>query len=258
MIEDNKSSWGEQLLISFIFFILLMFISAFMTDASLIAQGSIQLIYSLIVLIESWRLLGTNRIFKKHLMANKQMITTELIMGIILGMFVVLEALPFHFYHSSKVLIGAGILALASAITEEYIFRGLFTAAIIQLINYYNNIKFKMTVTALITSFLNASLIALPYILGMINMSPTNFYVTFGLDFLLALLYFCVRIATNALIWVTGLHFIIVFALDTVVNTFTGGIIVAATVMLAILSIIPALVYLNLVDHRLLSLKPAR
>ncbi|WP_054748666.1 hypothetical protein [Lentilactobacillus rapi] len=72
MIEDSKSSGGEQILVAIILFIFQMFISAFVSDASLVSNGTIQLIYSIFVLFETWHLLGTGRIFKKNIVANKK------------------------------------------------------------------------------------------------------------------------------------------------------------------------------------------
>lgn len=258
MIEDSKSSGGEQILVAIILFIFQMFISAFVSDTSLVSNGTIQLIYSIFVLFETWHLLGTGRIFKKNIVANKKMIhyASMIICGLVV--FIFLQDLPFHFAHSSKMLVGAGILALSSAISEEYIFRGLFTSAILKIIEYYDSISFKITVTALITSFLDASLIAVPYILGMTKLSLTVFGLEFGLNLLLSLVFFCVRMMTNGFRWCVGLHFMVDLMLSiTTTNPLTNPVIGGLLAIVACLLLGGLFIYLNLIDHQLLTAESA-
>ncbi|KRM05292.1 metal-dependent membrane protease [Liquorilactobacillus ghanensis DSM 18630] len=206
MLFKNRWSWGRQIYWGVMLFLLFFFLSLFFYDTSLTFKTTANFIIAIVALLIAYYALGSFKIFKKNLLWTQSSWIWRWIILIVVIILLLVEQVPTNILQvlQSKFLILNTMTALAAAILEEAIFRGLFFSGFLGHAIYESS-TYKLTKAALYSALIFGFL----HLVNITSMAPQAVFeqmvYTFAAGTFLAVL----RIITNRLLWVIILHFLI-------------------------------------------------
>lgn len=206
MIVENRWSWGRQITLAIVLFLLFNLMSFLFYNATFIDQAIADTIFALLALgLTVWALKST-KVFIHRLTLNRPLLIWGLVCLVALGIVFAFADVPQHIimvFQTNHLLVNT-LIALAAAIFEESICRGLFLSAFLAHAQY-NGRSYKLTRSAIYSSVL----FGIFHLVNLFGGNPGAVFQQIFWAFVLGVFLSALRLTTNSLVWPMLIHFLL-------------------------------------------------
>ncbi|GBG94381.1 abortive infection protein [Ligilactobacillus salitolerans] len=206
MLLENRWSWGRQLYWGVILFLLFFFASLFFYDVSLDFKGIANLVIASFALFIFFLSTRTFKLLSSKIHLDKPLqITGGLAVLAGLLMFIV-GGSPAHIVavFQSKTPVISTVVALAAAILEESVCRGLFLSGFVGL-GAYKSSHYQLTKASVYSALLFGGL----HLFNLLGANPSAVFLQICYTFALGVFLAALRITSNGLFLPILLHFLL-------------------------------------------------
>lgn len=206
MMIESRRSWVEQLFVAIIILIVFIFMAFALFDSGEATYAKAQLLFALIVLLITYREIGTFKVTKPRVKLSANLKIWLGLIGISLIVMALLEQVPSQILlnWNSANLAENTMFALAAGIFEESLTRGLFFSIFLQNMQYRSR-SLKFTRSTIYSALIFGSLHLMNLRSGNSAAIIQQIFYAFALGIVLA----AIRVTTNTLFWGIGVHFLI-------------------------------------------------